>query len=589
MTRLQVDPKHAARFVRSFTCWSAALCILSITSCYSTPATQRPILWKVDDRRPIPEPKEEIEGQWTMWDGADKMVFYRIRQLFNLGSSSRTIGTWLGLADPLESQNINAFDEAPDSTWFTNRHAVARLSQEHLANGPTQDHGRPDLSGPLEAIRGKESLGTTPGFVVRDQKRDMYLLKFDPPLNPEMTTASEVISSRFLYAAGYNVPEHYLVDVDPARITIGEKATIRGQYHIPRAMTQEDITALLERVPHRPDGTIRAMASKFLPGIPKGPFLYAGQRHDDPNDRIRHENRRELRGFRVIAAFLNHTDTKAPNALDMYDPEAKYLTHYLIDFSSTLGADNADPQLPRFGNEYFLDFTTSGRSITAGGFYVRPWEIPLKMEFPSVGYFESEYFDPERWRPTYPNPAFLRTTVRDAYWGAKIVTSFTDEDIETIVRTGHFTDPAAERYVAEVLKARRDKIGRYYFNLVNPLDGFRLVKTASGEPALSFENLALTRGYAPSSHATYRYSIRPPSDRDVIKGLADAPVIPLNRLVNNAGEHAASSHGTADFIASITIQTSYDGGVHWSNAAEVFIRADHLTKQLSLAGLDYRS
>ena len=64
-----------------------------------------------------------------------------------------------------------------------------------------------------------------------------------------------------------------------------------------------------------------------------------------------------------MAAFLNHTDTKAANALDMYDPQARYVTHYLIDFSSTLGADNADPQLPRFGNEYFLDFATIGRSM----------------------------------------------------------------------------------------------------------------------------------------------------------------------------------------------------------------------------------
>jgi hypothetical protein len=270
----------------------------------------------------------------------------------------------------------------------------------------------------------------------------------------------------------------------------------------------------------------------------------------------------------------------------MYDPEAKYLTHYLIDFSSTLGADNADPQLPRFGNEYFLDFATIGRSMIAGGFYVKPWEIPIKMEFPSVGYFESEYFDPERWRPTYPNPAFLRTTVRDAYWGAKIVTSFTDEDIEGIARTGGFTDRQAERYVAEVLKARRDKIGRYYFNLINPLDRFRLVETASGEPALSFENLALTRGYAPSSHVMYRYSIHPPGEQAAIEGHAEAPRIPLGKPVVEAGERAVSSHSEADPIVSVRIQTSYDGGLQWSKALVVFIRREGPTGRLSLAGLD---
>jgi hypothetical protein len=547
---------------------------------------QRPLPLQVDDRRPIPEPKEEIEGQWTLWDGVDKMAFYRIGQLVNLGSSSRTIGTWLGLADPLESQNIDAFDEVPDSTWFTNRHSVTRLSREDLARGTTKDHGQPDMSGPWEAISGKESLGSTPGFVIRDKKRDLYLLKFDPPLHPEMTTASEMISSRFLYAAGYNVPEHYLVEVDPSRITIGPNAKFRGRYHVPRPMTQDDIRSILERIPHGPDGKIRAVASKFLPGVPKGPFLYNGQRPDDPHDRVRHENRRELRGFRVVAAFLNHTDTKAPNALDMYDPEAKYLTHYLIDFSSTLGADNADPQLTRFGNEYFLDFATIGRSMIAGGFYVKPWEVPIKIDYPSVGYFESEYFDPERWRPTYPNPAFLRTTLRDAYWGAKIVTSFTDEDIETIVRTGRFSDPRAERQVVEVLKARRDKIGRYYFTVINPLDRFKLVETAPGEQTLSFENLGLTRGYAPSSRVMYRYSIRPPGDHGTIEALAETPRIPVGKPVVEAAERMSSLHGKEDAVISIRIQTSYDGGVKWSKAVAVFIRREGPTGRLSLAGID---
>lgn len=567
--------------------------MLATAGCYSTPAVERPILHQADDRRPIPEPQEETEGQWALWDGTDKMIFYRIGQLFNLGRSVRTIGTWLGLADPIESQNVDAFDEAPDSTWFTNRHRVTRLSQDELARGPALGSG-PDSTGIWTAISAKESLGSTPGFVIRDQKNDVYLIKFDPPLHPEMTTAPEMISSRFLHAAGYHVPEHYLVEVDPARIVVGPKAKFRGRYHVPRPMTIDDIKAILERVPHRPDGTIRAMASKFLPGIPKGPFLYAGQRPDDANDRIRHENRRELRGFRIIAAFLNHTDTKAANALDMYDPKEQYLRHYLIDFSSTLGADNADPQLTRFGNEYFLDFGAIGRSMIEAGFYVKPWEIPIRMDYPAVGYFESDYFDPERWRPTYPNPAFLRATLRDAYWGAKIVTSFTDEDIDTIVHTGDFTDPRAERYVAEVLKARRDKIGRYYFTRVNPLDHFAVTEAASGEQALMFENLALSRGYAPSDTAAYRYRIQ----RYVANGfdpemvpaqIVDAPRIPLSRsLVETLRSQTDRSEKPANGgpIAEIEIQTSYDGGAQWSQRVTAYLQFDPECERFRLIGLD---
>lgn len=587
------DSKQSARSGGILAWWSVVACVLGLASCYSAPAMQRPILSEADDRRPIPEPQEEIEGQWALWDGMDKMVFYRIGQLMNLGHSFRAIGTWIGLADPLEAQNVDAFEEVSNSTWFSNRHAVTRLSREELARGSAIGPG-PDRTGDWMAISAKESLGSTPGFVIRDGKNDVYLLKFDPPLHPDMTTASEMISSRFLHAAGYNVPEHYLVEVDPSRITIGPKAKFRGRYHVPRPMTQDDIRAILERVPHRPDGKIRAMASKFLPGIPKGPFLYTGQRPDDPNDRIRHENRRELRGIRILAAFLNHTDTKAANALDMYDPEARYVRHYLIDFSSTLGADNADPQLPRFGNEYFLDFGTIGRSMLEIGFYVKPWEIPIAMGYPSVGYFESEYFDPERWRPTYPNPAFLRTTLQDAYWGAKIVTSFTDEDIETIVHTGGFTDSRAEQHVADVLKARRDKIGRYYFNLVNPLDRFTVIDGPSGGQTLAFENLALSRSYAPAKRAVYQYAIRYQTANGFDSTLAPEqivgePRVPLSPTLAQAlpsrmrQAGALSDRGT---VLAVKIRTSYDQGTHWSKTVTVYLQFDPERYTFQLLGLD---
>jgi hypothetical protein len=341
------------------------------------------------------------------------------------------------------------------------------------------------------------------------------------------------------------------------------------------------------------------MASKFLAGVPKGPFLYERKRPDDPNDRIRHENRRELRGFRVLAAFLNHTDTKAANALDMFDPKTRHLTHYLIDFSSTLGADNADPQFPHFGNEYFLDFGTVGLSWIALGGYVKPWETPLKMDYPAVGYFESLYFDPARWRPTYPNPAFLRMTLRDAYWGAKIVTSFTDEDIETIVRMGGYTDPRAERYVADVLKARRDKIGRHYFNLINPLDRFTIA--TDGEPALSFENLAISRGYAPVSDAHYRYSISTYEpkrfaswiNRPVIpETVVQSPKIPLDQsflpaLAEQVRE--ARRIGGETPVVAVRIQTSYDAGAQWSKGVVVYLRERSGTGQWSMIGLDRES
>ena len=201
------------------------------------------------------------------------------------------------------------------------------------------------------------------------------------------------------------------------------------------------------------------------------------------------------------------------------------------------------------------------------------------MSYPSVGYFESERFEPDRWRPTFPNPAFLRMTRRDAYWGAKIVTSFTDEDIETMVKTGGFTDPRAERYVIEVLKGRRDKIGRYYLNEVNPLDRFELESSTKGESSLVFENLALSRGYAPASRASYRYTIRPHNskgnDTQEREGVVNQPRIPLQ--------------GIGQAITRVEIKTSYDNGANWSEPVTVFLAYEGVSKRLSIIALERKS
>ena len=102
MTTSQTGSKQSARSVCALAWWGVASCVLATSGCYSAPAVDRPIVRQADDRRPILDPQEETEGQWALWDGTDKMIFYRIGQLFNLGRSFRTIGTWLSLADPIE-------------------------------------------------------------------------------------------------------------------------------------------------------------------------------------------------------------------------------------------------------------------------------------------------------------------------------------------------------------------------------------------------------------------------------------------------------------------------------------------------------
>jgi hypothetical protein len=69
--------------------------------------------------------------------------------------------------------------------------------------------------------------------------------------------------------------------------------------------------------------------------------------------------------------------------------------------------------------------------------------------------------------------------------------AFTDQDIRAIVATGEYTDPDVAETVSRILMARRNTIGRTYFEKVLPLDAFRV---EAGE--LRFDDLAVRHGFA---------------------------------------------------------------------------------------------
>ena len=70
--------------------------------------------------------------------------------------------------------------------------------------------------------------------------------------------------------------------------------------------------------------------------------------------------------------------------------------------------------------------------------------------------------------------------------------AFTDDMIRAAVRTGQYTDPAAEKHIADTLIARRDAIGRSWLTNVNPVVSPAL--DASG--TLTFANAAVDAGGA---------------------------------------------------------------------------------------------
>ena len=149
-----------------------------------------------------------------------------------------------------------------------------------------------------------------------------------------------------------------------------------------------------------------------------------------------------------------------------------------------------------------VDFRTIIRSIVSLGFYRKPWEEPVPMPYVSLGYFENETFRPGGWVPDYPNPAFERCTNRDGYWGAKIVMAFRDDEIRAVVERGRYSDPGATAELTRLLAERRDMIGRYWFERVNPLDHFEV---EGGR--LRFVDLAVEGGLVPRASRQWRYAV----------------------------------------------------------------------------------
>ncbi|MFQ5628532.1 MAG: hypothetical protein ACE5I1_07210 [bacterium] len=460
-----------------------------------------------DDRQPIPEPKSQKIN--IVADIIAKQFADQIEQSLDLSRQLRNIS-----GNRKQAYNVDAFGEVPNSSWFTNRNATKRMSIAAIERGPNAGPA-PAMDSTCTIIRAKTE-GVTPGFHVRDGRGVRYVMKFDPMGHSEMATGAELVGTKLFYAAGYNVPQNYLVFFDSNILRIGENVEIKDKQGITHKMATADMDTILARIEKVPDGHIRAVASRYVRGKLKGPFYYKGTRKDDPNDFIPHQHRRELRGLRVMAAWLNHFDTKANNTLDVYDP-AGYMKHYLIDFGSTLGSQGDEPMPPYIGYEESFDLHEILKSTATLGLNVEPWEKVKGIEFPSIGHYQFGDFHPQKYKFILPNPAFELMTNLDGYWGAKLVMSFTDDQIRAAVATAQYSNPEAADYLIRTIIERRNIIGRYWFSKMPPIDHFEIRTNEQGVQLLCFKDLAIESGLSNAEATRYSFYLRL-GDKIVEKG-----------------------------------------------------------------------
>jgi hypothetical protein len=243
-----------------------------------------------------------------------------------------------------------------------------------------------------------------------------------------------------------------------------------------------------------------------------------------------------------------------------------HVDHYILDLGSSFGASAIGPKALWESYENGLDFGWSGRRLVSFGFAQEPWRRARQNSgIPAVGNYESAVYEPQDFKEMIPQPAFREATDRDGYWGAKIVASFSDEQIAAAVEAAHYEDPRARDYLVSNLIVRRDKIARYWFGRVAPLDFFSVE-----DDVLRFRDLAVDIGLArvrtydvvvkPSGgHSRREKRIRLNDVELPLAALADGATH-LSLVLSIAGNGAASTQVELTRIGSAWIVTQVRHG-----------------------------
>ena len=456
------------------------------------------------DMRPFSPMPERYKSPFV-WDAVDQTIFYPTSRFFAVDPGG-------------EAVNVNAFDEVPDSSWFTNRIGVRPMSLEEYVRAAC-DEPPLDPAGPWTVTAAKPN-GYNPGFFIEDAHGRKFMVKFDGLTTGERATSADAIGSVFFWAVGYHAPCQDIVFFDKSILRIREGATAENADGEDVPLTMAYIEKALAKGLRTPDGRYRASSSQFLDGVPLGPWTYAGTRDDDPNDVVPHEDRREVRGAGILASWIGHFDTREQNTMATWIAvrgDAGYVRHYYMDFGSAFGSLwDWDGISRRLGHAYYLDIPYLVEDFLTLGLIRRPWEsVELGPTGRTLGYFDVRHFEPDAWRPGYPNPAFGRQTERDAAWMARLIAELRDPYVAAAVDRGEWADRRGRDLLLRILLGRRDKLLRRWFRQLSPLTRPHLEPTLDGGGTrLCRRDLALYAGLVPRAHRPYRkraWVVQPPS------------------------------------------------------------------------------
>lgn len=575
-----------------------AVCALALgaSACASQPRRfpLREPLWKDTDLRsvtlpcrPAPTPKEpkhiscapESYVSSFAWDAADNTLF-------------RPVARALAVDVGGEALNANSLDEVPDSAWFTNRLGRHPITVDELGRGACD----PKLILDPDSVADGEWLidqgkpnGASPGFRVRVPGKGKFMFKTDSKAQPERPSAASVIGSAVYHATGFYTSCEQIIYLKPSLLKLTPGLKSADNSGVEKPFDDAALKAVLDQTTKRGE-LIRIQASAWLPGALIGPFRYAGTRSDDPNDILPHQERRDLRGGRLVAAWLDHFDAREQNSMDTWiaDDKAKdheetspgHVRHYYLDTSDTLGSEwDWDGISRRLGHSYLLDFQDVGVDFLTLGIVPRPWfRVERQKGAELFGYFEVKEFDPATWKNEYPNPTFSRQTELDGAWMARILARFTPEMVAKLAKMGQFSDPFHTSYLTSVLQGRLDKVLARYLTRLSPITDVRV----EDRSRLCGLDLARLRAVSPDDRFQYHASL---SVEGAVKGRS-VPVTPgKNAELCLDLPHVAADGGSPDDAPGryVIVQIT-DGVARGPLAAHLYDLGP--TRGFQLAGLE---
>jgi hypothetical protein len=522
---------------------------LALSACASAPAGWRfPLrdpVWRDTDLSPVyvtcrgaPTKKDvhhvtcapDPDNPTFLWDGADNLLF-------------RIAAESTGVVTSDEALDVNSLDEVPDSAWFTNRIGMHPMTANEIALGACAPadilDGRTAAPGSWVVSHGKTS-GSTDGFRVKIAGKGEYMLKADDADAPERNSAAQVIGARALHAAGYFTTCEQVVLFPRSALKLLPGLHWKHELGEERPFDERALEKVLAHSPKQGD-LVRMVASKWLSGYTLGGFRFQGTRKDDPNDVIPHEARRELRGERLLTAWLGRYDIRAGNTVDEWradgpgapDSSPGHVVHNQMDTSEIIGSGYGVPQIDvRLGHSYVVDWGDFAADFFTLGLRHDAWEdshVVPGHEF--FAYFDVENFDPEAWKSEYSNAALSRMTERDAAWMARVLARFTPPVVDLLAESGALTDAAKTAYLKQVLEGRLAKILQRYLTRLSPITDVRV----EGGDTVCATDLAEWRALRSPERFSYAARVLGGPELSVQRGAQGRICVRLPHVASDAG------------------------------------------------------